>query len=159
MNEVFKIAQHFPDRKILIKIKPGLVRDRLCRRELEMLSYAPPNVEETFTNSYELMDKASYAVSTGSTIVAEALQGRMTTFVLDGQMNGEYFYFRDFPGLCVQGGEDIIRRIEDIESGRETYDAETYSELIEMSGANIVNIIRKDMGLPPSEPEATPKGL
>jgi len=154
MNEVFKVARHFPDRKILIKIKPGRVRDYYCRPEREMLASAPPNVEETLADSFGLMEVASYAISTGSTIIAEALQRRMKTFVLDGRMNGEFFYYRDFPGLCVHSGEDIIRRIDDIESGREKYDPENYSELIDMSGANIANIIRKDMGLPSSEPEA-----
>jgi hypothetical protein len=154
MSEVFKVARHFPDRRILVKIKPWRVRDDYCRPEREMLAFSPPNVEETLADSYGLMDVACYAISTGSTIIAESLQRRMKTFVLDGRMNGEYFYYRDFPGLCVQSGEDIIGRIEDIESGRETYDPEIYSSLIDMSGANIANIIRKDMGLPPSEPEA-----
>ena len=153
MNEIFKVARHFPDRKILIKIKPGRVRDVYCLPEREILASAPSNVQETLTNSYTLMDDASYAISTGSTVVAEALQRQLKTFVLDSQSNGEYFYYRDFSGLCVESGNDIIRRIEDIESGKESYDPENYSDLIDMSDGNIANIIREDMGLSPLKPE------
>ena len=148
MAEVFKVARYFPDRKIMVKVKPGRQLDGSCVHEMEMLNSAPPNVMVTHIDSYELMEVSGYVISTGSTIVAEALQHRLKAFVLDGEMNGEYFYFRDFPGLCVLNGEEIIRRIEDIESGKEISNADDYSGLIDMSDAYIPNIIRADMGLP-----------
>lgn len=146
--EMAKVARHFPDRQVLVKIKPSRRRDGSCGDEVELARQGPANMVETVEDSYRLMLSAGYAVSAGSTVCAEAVQYRVASFAFDVDGIGAFFYFRDFPAMCVSSGDDIIRRIEAIEAGREAYPFDALAPLIDQSGRSLREVIRADLGLP-----------
>ena len=148
MEEAFKVANHFSDRKFYIKMKSGRNRQDI-ERFREKMSDAPLNViAYTHPDPYELLLNISYGICF-TTLVAEALQFKVKTFNLDMDPTLEHQYYRNFYNLTVPDGETIIRRIEAIELGEEAYDFELYKDLISIDGPDILNVVRSDIGLGP----------
>ena len=110
---------------------------------------APKNMMVTQDDTYQILSQVEYALSTGSTVVVEAIQKGVKTFVLDVETTLGHFYLRDFSTLCVLTGDEVIQRIENIEAGNEEYRFNSYADLIDLSGSSPVNIIRHDIGLSP----------
>ncbi len=148
LNEVFAIARHFPERKVYLKMKP---RRAVITMDLyeQMLAQAPPNIVRVseLESPYELMFKIRYALTSGSTLGAEALQFKVVSFIFHLQPELRFLYL-DFPKLIARSGADVISRIENIEAGREIYRFEDFEPLIAMSGPCIYDLIRSDLGLP-----------
>lgn len=148
LEQIFKVARHFPDRIFWVKIKGSRRHDGSCLDVLDALKQAPANVRETLEDTYELFLRISYALTAGSTVTAEAIQYRVAAFTFD-LAKDEPYYYRDFPGLCLETADDIIRRIEAIESGAAPYPREAFSGLIDLSEQWMVDRVRKDMDMPP----------
>lgn len=148
-HEAFKVARHFPDRRMIVKMKAGR-HDHYQQIYAKLMTEAPDNVEVfSGTDPYELLLSVSYGICF-TTLVAEALQFRVKTFNLDMDPRLDRQYYRHFPGLTVTNGEEIISRIEAIESGGQTYDFGQYDSLIRIDGPDPFDVIRGDIGLPPT---------
>jgi hypothetical protein len=145
-----RLAEHFSARRVHVRMK-GRREDSYMRRYAEWLSRAaPPNVVNNDDPvAYDLMAKAAYVVTPGSTAGAEAIQFGAATFSLDIEPKMKFFYYRNFPGLTVRSAEDIIQRIEAIESGAETHDPSLYENLIAVSAPDFYATLRADIGLAP----------
>lgn len=146
MHAVFRVAEHFQDRLVYIKMKASRRADQVAHYKTLMCD-APINVVAYIDPiPYELLLNVTYALGS-STPVAEAIQFRVVSFAFDTDSEIKHLYWRDFPGLTVSGAEDIIRRIENIESGKESYDFQAFNELIRVDGPDIFDVIREDIGL------------
>ncbi|MCP5370549.1 MAG: hypothetical protein H6907_02355 [Hyphomicrobiales bacterium] len=149
-DQVCRIAEAFPDRRLLVKLKATRKADGYFSPLAEKIRRGPANLAETEEDSYDLMTRAAYALTNdGTTIAAEAVQLGLATFVFDMDRNSPSYY-REFPGLCVADGNEVIARIRAIEAGRETYPRENFAGLIDLSGRDPFDVIRASMGLPPS---------
>ncbi|TAN58593.1 MAG: hypothetical protein EPN26_01420 [Rhodospirillales bacterium] len=147
LREVFKVARHFSGRTVHVRMKPGRERHFMDLFE-RLMQEAPANVRNhQEPDPYGLLTEIGYALTSGSTLTAEALQFGATTFCFDVDPSLECFYYRDFPGLTVPDAATVIRRIEDIESGHEKYDFMAYDGLISMSAGDPFDVIRQDIGL------------
>lgn len=149
MGEAFKVAAHFKDRQLFIKLKSGRGSE-FQRRYQDLMRDAPGNVV-TYddTDPYELLLNVSYSIAY-TTLVAESLQFGVMTFNLDNDPDFRWQYYRNFEDLTVPDGATIIERIEAIEAGKETYDFDRYGDLIELHGPDVFDVIRQDIGLPPN---------
>ena len=140
-----EIAKHFPDRTVYIKHKRS---DEWTQGE-ESSVEKPPNVIETNENAFELLFKASYALSTpNSTITVEMLQFGLAAYVWDATEELCSSYYREFPNLCVKSAREFIERIDAIEGGACRYPREEYEGLAPDTRKPIVDVIREDLGLP-----------
>jgi hypothetical protein len=140
------IATAFPERTVYFKVKLGRWHDGYFRDF--HAADNPPNLVFTSDDSYELMLKASYAVGTISTVVAEAIQYGLIALALDLQPDRFPYHYRDFPDLCVRTGEEIVARIQAYEAGTWRYPREHYRELIDLSGRVVYDVIRQKLGIP-----------
>ena len=144
---VADVARAFPDRKVFVKIKISRKREGYFDDLVEFCRNGPENLIETEEDSYELMLKARHAISGSSTITAEAIQFGLNVYSFDLTDEHMPCYYREFPGLCVRSGEEIIENIRAIENGSAAYPRHLYAGLINLSGEFIIDIIRKDMNL------------
>lgn len=150
----FEVAGAFPDRRLLIKMKPG--RDKSAAGQhfiATVAAEAPANVALTTEDSYDLMLKASYALSSVSTVAGECLQFGLATFVVDIDPFMKHVWYREFPGLCVDNPQRVIAAIRGIEDGSQAYPWDAYGDVIDQSGRVIYDVIRQDMGLAARHPE------
>jgi len=154
LEEVFAIARHFNDRNVYVKLKPYRVPAEIAETK-RMLGDAPSNVSVSDGDPYEMLNRISYAITSGSSLTAEAIQYGVKTFVFDVDPELTMFYYRNFEGLCVKTAGDVIRRIEAIENGTETYRREDFNDLVKMDGDGIFDVIRRDIGLAPAAKHET----
>jgi hypothetical protein len=75
----------------------------------------------------------------------------MYSFFVDAYGSEVSLYYRTYPDLCVKTVADMIARIRDIELGKWTYPIEQLRDFADVSGANIYDVVRADLGLPPRE--------
>jgi hypothetical protein len=153
IDSAIDVANAFPDRTIYMKIKKNDVRffdDEARRRYVDE---RPDNLVFTEERAYDLMCKATYAISTPSTVVFEAIQFGLVSLCFDNFSPDLPFHFREYPDLCHRRIEDIIDRIQGVESGTWRYPCEAYAGLVDLSGSNIFDVIRGDIGLPPMAAE------
>lgn len=144
--QAFKVANHFRDRRVFIKMKAGRP-DASVQIFRQLMAEAPINViVQIDPNPYELLFSVSYSVAF-TTMVAESLQFGVKTFTLDNLPHIESNYLHDFPTLVVRDGDQLIKRIEAIESGREAYNFEQFSALVRKDGPDLFDVIRRDIGL------------
>ncbi len=153
IDALFVVAKAFPDRPVYFKVKSSRwsegffssVKDRLAVEVRD-------NIHVTQQDAYELISKCGYAVGTISTVIVESIYYGVKTFVLDLKTPGQENYYRDFPGLCVDSGHEIVTRIRELESGEATYPWNNYSSLVDQSGPLVFDIVRQDIGEDPSTP-------
>lgn len=151
---VTAIARAFPDRRLLVKIKPSRRLDGRGLDTAELLRQAAPNIVEVSTDSYELMTHHRYALACASTVAAETVQFGMMTFVFDIFPAADPFYYRDFPEMCLRSGEEAVEYIRAIEAGIRRYPFERLGGLVDLSGRSAFDAIRQGLGLSPGAREA-----
>jgi len=135
MDQLDKIAAAFPDRKVWVRMKPGgYIEKGYGLVTVQRASQGPANLIYTDENSYELILRCSYALGSISTIMAECIQFGMVTYVFDEAPAEMPFYYRDYPTLCVNTGEEVIDHIRAIEEGREHYPRDAMAPLVDLSG-------------------------
>lgn len=145
-----QVALAFPDKQVLLRPKPGASRAVFHAKVSAFFEGGPENVRIYLgdDDTYPLMGKARYALSTASTVAVEAIQLGLCTFIFDLHRD-QPFYFRDFPGLCVGNAEEIVARIRAIDGGHRTYPRNDYARLVDLSGRCIYDVIAADIGLAP----------
>ncbi|MBT4933419.1 MAG: hypothetical protein HOL66_01545 [Rhodospirillaceae bacterium] len=142
MAETFRVAEHFSDRTVYVKMKAGRgdVEQQRFERQVEQ---APANVviyEDVV--AYDLLLKISYALGAGTTVSAEAVCFGVKSFVFDADPKFKKYYFRNFPEIIVETADDVIQKIEDIEAGRATYNFDGLDEMIAMPDQDFFSVMR-----------------
>jgi len=156
IEAVFAVARAFPDRTVYMKMK-NRHRDGLDDGTEEAISRSlPANVRFTDETAETLSLKARYVISTPSTIVFEAIQYHCISFCYDVLPETTPLHFREYPDLCYRQIESIIDRINDIENGDWEFPRQSFNGLIELSGVNVFDAIRAEIGLPPKACMSTP---
>ncbi len=128
---VTDIAAAFPDRRIIVKFK-SLLRSAEATEKYKrdwVSRHSNIEIAPIEQDPYELMLKVSFLVSDPSSIVAEAINFGVKSFVLDME-NWESLVFRDYPDLCVRDCPEFIQRVRDIEAGLVDYPFDQFSGLI-----------------------------
>jgi hypothetical protein len=148
-RHVWDVARAFPERKIYVKPKGGRGRDFNSTLQ-KMSGEAPSNVLvlPASASPYALLESVSYVITTGSTLAVESLQFQAASFVLDVDPKLGHFLYRDFPQMWVKTGADITMRIQELESGRATYDYKALEPLIALSVDDPAALIRAELGRP-----------
>jgi hypothetical protein len=145
MSGMMDVARHFQDRKVHFRMK-GKREDRYLQSFARWMQEAPANaVVNQDSHPYDLMLATSYAIAAGSTAAVEALGFGAKSFVYDAEPRYRHYYYRNFPALIVTDAAQIIRRIERIESGEESYDPLAFDSLIRQSGACVYDLLRAEV--------------
>ena len=152
LSAALEAARVLPEREFLIKIKNSRRADGRADKQIKMCADAPANVTLTERDTYELLLEAEYALAGSTTVIAEAVQLGAKTFVLDYLPEDLPFYYRDFPGICARSGAEVADRIKAIDERTEEYPWDSLNALVDRSGLNPYDTIRRDMGLPCSPP-------
>jgi hypothetical protein len=148
LGEVFKIARHFPERIVYVKMKAG--RPEANMKDFRrLMATAPDNVRdiEPLDSSYDLMLDATYILNCGSTLAVEALQFRSISLVFDVEPRFRYFFYRNVPGMIVKSAEDVIAKIEAHEEGSEKYPFEDYVSMLGLNEEDFYLTVRRDLGI------------
>jgi hypothetical protein len=156
LDDVCTVGRAFPDRTVYLKIKRLDVEkyfDQKIDGKMEIrdrfFAHKPDNVVFTEEHPYSLLCRASFAISTPSTVVFEAIQFGLKSFCFDNYPEDIPFQFREYPGLCYRRIDEIIDRMKAIDAGRWRYPRQSFAGLVDISGRNIFDVIRGDIGLPP----------
>ena len=154
INTIYTLADEFIDRKLYVRPKPSRISDNSTSRLFEILDLYPRKIiileDKDLTGkhlTYELMIKCKYAVSIGSTALAEAIQLGCISFFLDYDYKTKDVYYKNFPHLCVYNVDEMINRIKGLESKSETYNFEKLNDLINQKIIDPIPLIRKDLEL------------
>ena len=142
------LAEAFPERKVLLQIKHNFidtpVGKAFARDCMESLS----NIELVTAPLFDLTRQARYAFSDPSTVIVEALQFGQYAFFADLMAEQKKSVYREYPAICVGSAEDAATRIHAIEAGEKTYPLEALSDLVDLSGRVLFDVIREEMKLP-----------
>ncbi len=153
MEALETLARAFPDRKVFINIKaPKYITGDFADALENLIGRGPDNLIIDDRRSYELLFQCRYVVNESSTLTAEAIQFGLYGFAFDLDSRVKSHYYRRFPEICLNSGEEAAERIRDIEAGRWDYPRHLLGSLIEMSGRVPWDVIREDLGLPPRHP-------
>lgn len=143
---VHDVAAAFPERRVMVKFKGAM-------RHLEAKANAGAEWQSQHQNviivaadqdPYELLSQVSYLVSDPSSIVAEAINFGIKSFVLDFK-SWKSLVFRDFPDLCVNDGPEFIHRITGMESGDWRYPVERFEGLIAPQTMTLADRVIKEV--------------
>ena len=148
IDEVSKVARAFPDRMFRIGYKGNTFR--LGGREEfdEAMARAPDNViDEEGRNSFDLILRSRYVLCSQSTILAESIELKSIAFFLDVYDGEVVSLFRDYPGINVTRGEQIVEKIKAYEAGTWAYPYEQLSDLCNLSGRSFYDHIYEDLGI------------
>lgn len=138
------LATTFPDKRIYLQVKGSFSHTSYANDFVGWGCATFPNVVHSDEHITDLFFKARYLVTDPSTIAAEAIQFGLASFLMDFD-DRTSLYFRDFEGLCYKTPGEILDRIKGVEDGTYRYPRESFGELINLSGRNPFDILRKDM--------------
>lgn len=144
---VRELAQHFPDRAILLQVKGTFVDTETGRRFVAACTEGLANVRPVRAPMFELFERARYSFSDPSTVVVEALQFGLYSFFADVAPMQKTSLLREFKGLAVKSAAEAARRIAGIEDGTQPYRRARYAELIDLSGRTWFDGVREGLGL------------
>jgi hypothetical protein len=152
MELVRTVAAAFPERRILLQVKPSFANKASGKDFVAACRENLPNIEPVQGPPLRFFPQVQYSFSDPSTTVQEAIQFGLNSFCLDLSTEQKTGIFREFPDLCIATGEEAIKRIKSIETGQWHYPIEKYGDLIDLSGKVFVDKIREDVGLSAKEP-------
>lgn len=150
------IAEAFPDRRLLLQIKQVTPRKGAVEDFVRACSKERPNVERTTDNIYDLLWTARVAISDVSTVVSEAIQIGLPTFVADVLPCHSSMIYREFPGLCLKTTEQAITALKAEIEETKPYPFDAYRGLASSEDRVIYDLIREDMGLSARNGEPAP---
>ncbi|OHC75518.1 MAG: hypothetical protein A3G18_09410 [Rhodospirillales bacterium RIFCSPLOWO2_12_FULL_58_28] len=146
---VRSLATAFPERTIWLQVKANYAGMKRGIDFVNACSCGLTNVVYTRDPIFDIFKRVTFAFSDPSTVVIEAMQFGLASFMLDISDIHEVCIFRNFPGICVKSAEEAIMRVKNLESGDWKYPRESYADLIDLSGRVFFDIVREDIGLPP----------
>lgn len=142
------VAEAFPERKVLLQLKPHFVSDEETKRLIGECGKGLDNFQYTTENVYALLERAKFHVSDLSTFVAEAIRSGAITIMAD-LIDMEFNCYRLFPGLCVTTAEELVEKLRALENGREAYPHGEYFKLLGCEHGEIgYDLLREEIGLP-----------
>ncbi|CCQ75501.1 protein of unknown function [Magnetospira sp. QH-2] len=147
------LAEAFIDRKILLQVKGTFVDTDVGKDFVRQCQDGMANVVHTRDRLFDIFTQARYAFSDPSTVVVEAMQFGLFSFMTDLCPYQKVSLHREFPGLCVNSPGMAVTKIKSIEDGSQPYPLESYRDLVDLSGRVLFDIVRSDMGLVPLEKE------
>ena len=151
VDALFEVARAFPDRTVYVKLKNNNLDSFSPENRARFFADKPDNLVLTENSADAMYLEVRYAISTPSTVVFEAIQFNLVSFCYDTYPDDVPLHFREYPDLCHKTVGGIIERIRDIEAGRRTYPRQSYAGLVDLSGRNVFDVIRADLGLPPKQ--------
>ena len=137
-------AKAFPDYAILLRFKPSL-RSRPDVAALLTAVLPIANVRDYDKDAYELLAEVDCVVANPSSVVAEAIQYRVPTLVLDDHGSWGDLIFRDFPDLCYTDAAGVVARIQALESGAARFEPEAYGRLVGMPPRHWADMVHDDL--------------
>jgi len=154
---VRQLATAFPKRTVWLQVRKSYADLKRGKDFVESCTQGIPNIEYTTDTILQVFRRTRYSFSDPSTAVIEALQFGLASFMVDVSDIHETCILRDYSDLCLSTAEEAIKHIKNIEAGDWKYPRERYSDIIDLSGKIIFDVIRKDMSLPPKNGSATDK--
>ncbi|MGY9004074.1 MAG: hypothetical protein ACKVIF_12920, partial [Rhodospirillales bacterium] len=145
---VRELAAAFPDRTIWLQLKSNYRSLECGKSFIRQCTQDRPNIKYTSEPLFELFRRATYAFSDPSTVVLEAIQFGLNSFMIDICDRHEVCQLRDFDGLCISSANEAIERIQSLELGEPAPARESYSDLIDLSGRPFIDIIADSINLP-----------
>jgi hypothetical protein len=147
------VAKAFPERKILLQLKPIFVNTISGKKFVAACLENNPNIHFIEAPPLQLFSQVQYLFSDPSTTVQEAIQFGLKSFCIDLSPVQKTGIFREYPDLCVFSPTDVIGRIKSLEAGEWEYPIKKYGDLVDLSGKFFLDRLREDVGL--SAKEAT----
>ena len=145
------LAAAYPERPVLWQFKKPFVSEEAIADLLARCSKDRPNVALTTDNIYDLLAKTWVLVSDISTLVMESIHSGLPTFVAD-ILEQDFNVYREFPGLCVETADELVRRVKAWEDGSAPYPHRDYLERFGLADGMIgFDKVRMDIGLPPRQ--------
>jgi hypothetical protein len=147
------LAAAFPERTIWLQLKLNY-RSLKCGKDfISQCTQDRKNIKYTSEPILELFRRATYAFSDPSTVVLEAIQFGLDSFMIDICDRHEVCQLRNFDGLCVSSAEEAIERIKSLELGKTAPARGAYGDLINLSGRPFIDIIADSIDLPVKRPQ------
>lgn len=149
LRMVQAVADAFPERTVLLQIKPVTFLDAGARAQVvERYTAGHSNIVYSDDWIYDLLKRSRIHISDISTVVAESIHMGLFTFVAD-VLDQEYCMFREFPGLCASTAEELLERIKKTDADPDSYPREEYFKRMGLEpNTNAYNVIRDAVGLP-----------
>jgi len=153
LDTINQLARKFSHRIFYINYRRGDMDNPYFGGQVnDFFASSPSNVVHYSGRSYDLFLTCDITISEGTTLAAEAIQFGLSSFLIDYHPDvWKALSYRDFPGACINSPEDMIKRFEDIESGKWLFPRSEWESFIELSGVIPWDVIRQDMGLAPKE--------
>ena len=152
-----EVAEAFSDRTVRVQVKHNRRHLSACREFLDAVTKGLDHAEVvTESHPYTLFPHSRYTVSDPSTAVVESIINGCYGFVLDVEEVHLTSPLRHLDGVCVTSGPEAVSRIKAIENGEWEYPSEAIAEHLDMSGTAFLDVIRRDLGLPPAASEIPP---
>lgn len=131
---VRSVAKGFPDKKILLQVKPAFLRHETGRRYIELCMEDIHNIELTEENVYSILSRVKYAITDPSSIIVEAMSFGVQCFLADVCPWHVTSYFRRFDEVIVRSGEEAVEKIQALENGTLLYPWDKLSEVTDLTG-------------------------
>ncbi len=147
------LAAAFPDRTIWLQLKSTYRSLESGKDFIRQCTQDRKNIKHTSEPIFELFKRATYAFSDPSTVVLEAIQFGLNSFMIDICDWHEVCQLRNFDGLCVSSAEEAIERIKSLELGKSAPARGSYGDLINLSGRPFIDIIADSLDLPVKCPQ------
>ena len=138
--QVRALASALTSHQIYIRPKPGQfigrksMLDKLSQLNLSNLCV---QTTESAFGSYVLLTNSKYCITTGSTMMIEAIQYNTIPFCLDCHPNTANFFYRRYPFLCYPEIGQIASRIREIEMHPASFSWEPYHLLAEIDAPTL----------------------
>ena len=131
---VRSISKGFPDKKILLQVKPAFLKHETGHRYIELCMEDIQNIELTEEDVYSILSRVKYAITDPSSIIVEAMSFGVQCFLADVCPWHVTSYFRQFDEVIVRSGEEAIEKIQALESGTRSYPWEKLTEVTDLTG-------------------------
>lgn len=151
---VRSVAKGFPDKKILLQVKPVYLRHETGRRYVELCMEDIQNIELTEENVYSILSRVKYAITDPSSLIVEAMSLGVQCFVADVCLWHASSYFRRFDEIIVRSGEEAIQKIQALESGKLSYPWDKLSRVTDLTGVFFGDRVKQILSPGPQNPAA-----
>ncbi|MGB0670293.1 MAG: hypothetical protein ACPGNT_02255 [Rhodospirillales bacterium] len=148
---VRELATTLTDRNILVQVKPCFLSEPIMHLSRWGESFFAActdglaNVQRVEDGVYDLMDRASYAVSDPGSLVVEAMQFNLEAFCFDIPAAQRSNPFRDQPEINIFSAAELVSYIRDRESGARSYPWDITQDMVERSGRYYADMIAEDL--------------
>ena len=141
------LAGSFPERTIILQIKGMFADTKAGIKFAQDCTIGLDNIEICDDPIFDIFGKIGYAISDPSTLILEAMQCGVKTFLADVIPYHSDCIFREFEDLCIETAQEAVQLISKIESREKDYLWEQYRELSSPDLPLHLEVICRDVGL------------